>query len=276
MVEIIARYRGTVDEFQGDGMLVFFGAPLAGSDDPERAVACAVEMQNKIPEINGLQRREGLPEIAMGIGINTGEVVVGNIGSQKRSKYGAVGSPINVAYRIESYTLGGQVLISSETYKKVRTSVQLRGKMDVQFKGMEHPSTLYDVIGITGTYVVSVTDTDSSEFRHVEPPLAMRCFLFSGKTVLDESISGCVTGVTASGVEAALEKELPVHSNLRVLIPTGEEPHPFEFYAKVLSLHGSDSVSSRIKARLGFTWLPENTKGFLEGRAPGVFIHLKH
>ena len=121
MVEIIARYRGTVDEFQGDGMLVFFGAPLAASDDPERAVACAVEMQNKIPEINGLQRREGLPEIVMGIGINTGEVMVGNIGSQKRSKYGAVGSAINVAYRIESYTIGGQVLISSETYKKVKT-----------------------------------------------------------------------------------------------------------------------------------------------------------
>ena len=136
---------------------------------------------------------------------------------------------------------------------------------------MDHPSTLYDVVGIKGTYGVSMPEKDSSDFRHVEPPLAIRCFLFSGKTMVDESISGCVTGVTASGVEAALEKELPVHSNLRVLIPTGEEPHLFEFYAKVLSLHGSDGVSSRIKARLGFTWLPENTKVFLEGKAPGIF-----
>jgi hypothetical protein len=89
--------------------------------------------------------------------------------------------------------------------------------------------------------------------------------------MVDESISGCITSITASGVEAALERELPVHSNLRVFLPTGEEPPLFEFYAKVLSLHGSDSVSSRIKARLGFTWLPENTKVFLEGKAPGSF-----
>jgi adenylate cyclase len=271
MVEIIAQYRGTVDELQGDGMLVFFGAPIAADDDPERAVACAIEMQNRMPEINGLQRREGLPEIVMGIGINTGEVMVGNIGSQKRSKYGAVGSAINIAYRIESHTVGGQVLISSATYNKVKPSVQVRGTLDVQFKGMDHPSTLYEVIGIKGTYGISMPVKDSLDFTGVEPPLACRCFLFSGKTMVDESISGCITGITASGVEAALEKELPVHSNLRVLLPTGEEPHLFEFYAKVLSLHGFDSVSSRIKATLGFTWLPDNTKLFLKAKAPGIF-----
>ena len=109
MIDIIARYRGTVDELQGDGMLTFFGAPLAAPDDAERAVACALEMQLALLQFNAEQRQLDLPELAMGIGINTGEVIVGNIGSLKRSKYGAVGSAINTAYRIESHTVGGQI-----------------------------------------------------------------------------------------------------------------------------------------------------------------------
>jgi class 3 adenylate cyclase len=271
MVEIIGRYRGTVDEFQGDGMLVFFGAPLAAVDDPERAVACAIEMQSKMPEINGLQRREGLPELVMGIGINTGEVIVGNIGSQKRSKYGAVGSAINTAYRVESYTVGGQVLINSTTHERVKHLVQVRGTVGVQFKGMDHPSTLYDVAGIKGRHGVSLPEKEPMDFISLEPPLALRCFLFSGKTMVDESIPGYITGVDASGAEATMGRELPVHSNLKVLLPTEEEANVFEFYAKVVSLSGSESVSSGIRVRLGFTWLPESTKMYLREKAPGIF-----
>jgi adenylate cyclase len=192
--------------------------------------------------------------------------MVGNIGSQKRSKYGAVGSAINVAYRIESYTVGGQVLISSSTYDKVKPSAQVRGTVDVQFKGMDHLSTLYDVTGIKGTYDLSLPENDPVDFRSVEPALGFRCFLFSGKTMVDEPISGWITGIAASGVEASLEKDLPLHSNLKVLLTVGGESNLFEFYAKIVSLCGSGLPMT--KARLGFTWLPENTKVFLKGKAP--------
>lgn len=150
MVEIIGFYRGTVNEFEGDAILAFFGAPLTGYDDQERAVACAVEMQNRMTDVNTGLRRLNLPELAMGIGINSGEVVVGNIGSEKRAKYGAIGSPINIAYRIESYTVGGQILISPNIYEKVRSTVRVRGTMDVQLKGVDRSLTVYDVIGIEG------------------------------------------------------------------------------------------------------------------------------
>ena len=113
MLDIIEHYRGTVDELQGDGILAFFGAPWAAPDDPERAVACAIAMQIALRDVNAEQHLRNLPELAMGIGINTGEVIVGNIGSLKRTKYGAVGSAINTAYRIESYTVGGQILQQS-------------------------------------------------------------------------------------------------------------------------------------------------------------------
>ncbi|MCZ6874179.1 MAG: HAMP domain-containing protein, partial [bacterium] len=88
MVDIITRYNGTVDEFQGDGILAFFGAPMMAEDDPERAIACAIDMQIALDDINVERRQLQLSELAMGIGINTGEVIVGNIGSEKRTKYG--------------------------------------------------------------------------------------------------------------------------------------------------------------------------------------------
>ncbi|MBW1803436.1 MAG: adenylate/guanylate cyclase domain-containing protein [Deltaproteobacteria bacterium] len=148
MMDIIGRYQGTVDELQGDGMLIFFGAPLMRDDDPERAVACAIEMQNHMHEVNRSLIEENLPELAMGIGINTGEVVVGNIGSKKRAKYGAVGTPINIAFRIESFTGGGQILISTNTFEKVKSLVRVQGKRTVPLKGLPDDMTVFDIAGI--------------------------------------------------------------------------------------------------------------------------------
>ena len=93
MTDIILKHKGTIDEFIGDAILVIFGAPLAYGSDPKRAVACAVEMQLAMEDVNARFREANLPEIGMGIGLRTGEVVVGNIGSSKRSKYVALIGP---------------------------------------------------------------------------------------------------------------------------------------------------------------------------------------
>ena len=159
MVEVIAKYRGTVSEFLGDGILAFFGAPFNADDDPQRAIACAIEMQNTLALVNANQRQLNLPELAMGIGINTGKVIVGNIGSERRAKYGVVGMPINVAFRIESSTIGGQILISDATYKKVNAFVRIRGTKEVMLKGIEKPMCLYNVTAIRGAYETSLLET---------------------------------------------------------------------------------------------------------------------
>ncbi|MHC4955868.1 MAG: AAA family ATPase, partial [Planctomycetota bacterium] len=104
MTEVIIEYGGTIDEFIGDAILVIFGAHVLRPDDAERSIACSLAMQLAMTQVNELNRQCGLPEVAMGIGLNTGEVVVGNIGSMKRAKYGVVGSNVNLASRIESYT----------------------------------------------------------------------------------------------------------------------------------------------------------------------------
>ncbi|MGH8705088.1 MAG: adenylate/guanylate cyclase domain-containing protein, partial [Burkholderiales bacterium] len=112
MVEVIVKYHGTINEIIGDALLVFFGAPQEMPDRAQQAVACAIEMQNAMARVNERNRAQGLPELQMGIGLNDAKVVVGNIGTTQRSKYAAVGSGVNMTSRIESYTVGGQILVS--------------------------------------------------------------------------------------------------------------------------------------------------------------------
>lgn len=106
MTDVIDRYKGTISDFMGDGIFVMFGAPINRNDDSQRAIACAVGMQLAMQHVNEQIQQMNLPMLEMGIGINTGEVVAGNIGSQKRAQYTVIGSHVNLAARIESYTVG--------------------------------------------------------------------------------------------------------------------------------------------------------------------------
>ena len=270
MVDIIMRYRGTVDELQGDGMLVFFGAPLSANDDPERAVACAIEMQKIIPEINEIHRQKKLPDLLMGIGIHTGEVVVGNIGSEKRTKYGAVGSPINTAYRIESYTTGGQILISPTTYQKVRSHVLIQNAMEVSFKGIEQPLKLYDVSGIKGRYEVSLPPKRPETSAKLDPPLAITCIQFQDKTASTKTLSGFLTAIVPSGAEALLEGEIEAYANFKILFDSPEGSLLPGFYAKVTSIGQRTASSPHIRIRLEFTSIPEDTETFLRRKRKEV------
>ena len=152
MIEVILQYQGTIDEFIGDAIFVIFGAPVWRQDDAPRAVVCAVAMQLAMATVNEENRRAGLPEVDMGIGVHTGEVVVGNIGSHKRTKYGVVGSHVNLTSRIQSYTVGGQILLSEATRQEVEPLVRLRKQMEVEAKGIAEPITLYELHGIGGAY----------------------------------------------------------------------------------------------------------------------------
>jgi adenylate cyclase len=271
MIEIIARHRGTVDELQGDGMLTFFGAPFATPDDPERAVACALAMQLALLEFNAGQRQLQLPELTMGIGINTGEVIVGNIGSIKRSKYGAVGSAINTAYRIESYTVGGQILISPSTYARVQALVHVRSTMQAQFKGLDQPMTLYEISGILGAYQLTLPEKPAETLVTLAVPLPMACFLIEGKMVFETAIPGALLRLAgAHHAEATIEGQVAVYTNVRLTLePPGHAPFT-DVYAKVVASELMDTKVWRV--RLEFTALPENAKAFLTqaGQTPSA------
>ena len=159
MVKVIKHYQGTIDEFIGDAIFVLFGAPVWQEDDAERAVACAVAMQLAIEDVNEQNRKEELPEVEMGIGVHTGQVVVGNIGSSERMKYGVVGSHVNLTSRIQSYTTGGQILISETTRREAGPTLKIGKQMAIKAKGIEHPVTLFEVLGIGGRHRLYLTET---------------------------------------------------------------------------------------------------------------------
>ena len=263
MVEIIARYRGTVNEFMGDGILSFFGAPLYADDDPERAVACAVEMQNAMKDVNAQQRGLGLPELEMGIGINTGEVVVGNIGSERRVSYGAVGTPINAAYRIESFTVGGQILISPTTHVRVKADLRILGNKEVKFKGLYQPVVLYDIGGIGEPYNAYLTEKKEIPLTRLELPLEIECFPLEGKTVSDRAIAGRITHLGGNAAEASLDEKLAAYMNLRILLKDEENRGLSEIYAKVLPKENPDTAVMDKGVRLQFTSMSQETRDYL-------------
>ncbi|KTD41309.1 adenylate/guanylate cyclase domain-containing protein [Legionella parisiensis] len=145
MVPVIEKHQGVVDAYIGDAIMVIFGAPYSSGDDSLRAVACALEMQRVLKKLNQTNSKINLPHIDMGVGINTGFAVVGNIGSKKRMQYSAIGSSVNLSSRIQDLSLGGQILISESTYQEVAKDIEINGHLRVKVKGVQSPITIYDV-----------------------------------------------------------------------------------------------------------------------------------
>ena len=145
MIGIIHEYDGYINEILGDGILVVFGAPTRVDNCAEKAIKCARKMQKEMPRINEMLAQKNLPSLNMGIGISSGNLVVGNIGSQKRMKYGVVGETVNLASRIEALTVPNQILVSESTYGHNSDWVSPIGQMKTKIKGFKNPIMVYDV-----------------------------------------------------------------------------------------------------------------------------------
>ena len=149
MIPIIEKYRGIIVDFYGDSILVFFN-----EIEPDVRVAaanatkCAIEMQRELALVSEQNLRDGLPALSMGIGIHTGEVVVGNIGSEARAKYGIVGSAVNETDRIQSFAQGGKIMISGRTYELLSDRLLAGPKCEACLKGLEGTLDLYELIEI--------------------------------------------------------------------------------------------------------------------------------
>ncbi len=146
MTDIIMAHQGTIDEFIGDAILAVFGAPQYRDDDADRAVQCALAMQAAMADINALNEAEGLPAISTGIAINTGDVIAGNIGSERRSKYGFVGHPMNVTSRIEDFTAGGEILISDSTLQALQGDYAVSNSQKINVKGINAAILVHQIM----------------------------------------------------------------------------------------------------------------------------------
>jgi adenylate cyclase len=235
MADAITAYQGTIDEFMGDGILVLFGAPTQREDDAERAIACAIAMQRAMTEVNQKMSQLDLPTLEMGIGINTGEVVVGNIGSLKRTKYGVVGSQVNLTYRIESYTVGGQILVTESTLDEVDNIVDFDGEEKVCPKGVIQPISIYSVVGISGKHNLSLS-RDQLPLHDLHPALSVSLTPLQGKQLGDRHYQGHLIKLSPHAAHITSTYTAKPLTNIKFMIET---PQPVgegtdEFYGKVI------------------------------------------
>jgi adenylate cyclase len=145
MTDIIFAHGGTLDKYLGDGMMALFGAPTVTDKDAANAMSAAVAMQRRMLSINDELRAEGYPEIGIGIGLHTGEAVVGYIGSERRSEYTAIGDTVNTASRLESNAKAGEILVSEATAKAAHSRYQLAPREPISVKNRTQPVPLFEI-----------------------------------------------------------------------------------------------------------------------------------
>ena len=259
MTDIIMKWGGTIDEFIGDAILVMFGAPYEAEDDAQRAVACALEMQLAMAKVNQLNKEKGLPDLEMGIGINTGCVIVGNIGSEKRTKYSVIGQHVNLVARVESYTVGGQILITEATREACAVNLVIRDKMELRPKGIAGKVMAYDVTGIKGQHQISLPERARAEMQSLAKPIDVVYSVLEGKGAGEESKSARIISVSVDRYINITfdEAQLSVHDNLKVRLSL--DGRSGDCYAKVLEvLSGAQGL-----ALLGITSIPPELENLL-------------
>jgi adenylate cyclase len=245
MADIIVEYNGTIDEFIGDAILVIFGAPIEASDDARRAVACSIAMQRAMKSINEHNAKLGLPKLEMGIAINTGEVIVGNIGSQKHVKYGVVGSHVNLTARIESNTVGGQVLISGSTLDLAGPDVTTGEKQMIVAKGFPEPIPAHELKAIGAPYNLALEEIDLG-LKPLATPLEIRYRVMKGKNEEGDEQTARFTELSSLG--ATVDASLEAFQNLKIRIGDVDG----DLYAKVMS-----------EGKLRFTAVPPAVEKFI-------------
>ena len=260
MVDVISRYEGTIDEIIGDAILVIFGAPLPCEDHAAKAVACGLAMQLAMVEVNRRLTSQGASDLEMGIGIHTGAVVVGNIGSLRRTKYAAVGSNVNLAGRIESFTTGGQLLISASTRQAVRSPLRIDREFEVAPKGAKQRLQLYEVGGI-GTPFDLALPTRAETLLPLPRPLAIRLTVLEEKFASGTSHRGQCVSLSPSQAGIRTELLLPALSNLKIEVEAAPDLNPQgEIYAKVLDAPAAATGLSLIR----FTSVSPELKNWIQ------------
>jgi len=247
MVDVISRYEGTIDEIIGDAILVIFGAPLPSDDHAAKAVACGLAMQLAMTEVNQRLTAKGAAALEMGIGIHTGRVIVGNIGSLRRTKYAAVGSNVNLAGRIESFTTGGQVLISENTREKIKSPLRLDAQFQVEPKGAKERLQLHEVGGIGEPFNLSLP-SKASVICSLPQPLMIRFTVLEEKFVGRTVHEGRLVALSDSEAGVDFQQALSPLSNLKIELAAVAGTNPGgEIYAKVIGAVAGASAQTRIR-----------------------------
>lgn len=236
MSGIIEKNHGTIDKFMGDSIMVLFGAPVSHPEDVKNALTCAVEMQVAMDDLNAYHKGLGLPELYMGIGINTGTVMAGLLGSEVYSEYTVIGDEVNLASRIESFSLRGQVLVSRGTFERCSDHVTAGEPMDVFVKGKPKPVSLIEVIGIP-SLGLEVPRQEIRRSPRIEVKMPFTYQMIENKIVMPEVMRGTILDISYHGVLAEIDRELAPYSDIKMDLDLPLVGHRAgDLYAKILKV----------------------------------------
>ena len=256
MTDVVDEFGGTIDEFIGDAVLVIFGAPLAQPDHAERAVACAVAMQRRMEDVNAEMEARGLPRLQMTAAVNTGEVVVGTIGSEKRAKYAVVGSPVNMTGRIQTLAAPGEVLITEATRAAVGEAVAVADSREEAFKGLDDPVTIHSVLRVDrpGASGLSL-DGGQAPLAPLAEPIAVRLAVLDGKRVHTDETDGRLLRLAPLEGELVTDAPVGAHTDVRLTIS-----------GLAQSLFGKAVGATEDGVRVRFTTVPDEAAAFFAER----------
>ncbi len=245
MGDVIVRYNGTIDKLMGDSILVAFGMNNDGDnaekDGVENAIACAVEMQLAMSQFNKTNESHDMPALYMGIGINTGMVWAGDLGSKHYSEYTVIGDAVNLTSRIETHCLRGQILISQNTYLQAESFVEVGPPNHIQVKGVREPVTLYELMETSKPHTMTVPRREERKSPRVDVNIPIYFQILHGKIIVPERIRGTIVNIAYNGLLVESSIKLSKLSEIKTSLTLelfGDKTT--DIYARILSTEESE------------------------------------
>lgn len=262
MSEIIDKNDGVIDKFMGDSIMVLFGAIESSTDDLSNALACAIEMQMAMSDINEISKSLGMADLYMGIGINTGEVVAGTLGSDIYREYTVIGDQVNLASRVEAHSLRGQILLTENSYQLAKDNIDIGEVNEVFVKGKTEAVTMYELKGIRYPETLKVPQREIRKSPRVTANIPLAFQKIDQKKILDDVYHGTAIDISYGGLFASLDKYISPFSEIKMKaslsIIGGDNS---DIYARVLQCEKIDDV---FQAHFEFTSIDEKAKAALK------------
>lgn len=221
MTDVITKYNGKIIEFTGDGILAIFGENGDNERHADDAVAASVAMQNKMQDVNQWNHLRDYPDLEMGVGLHTGEAIIGMLGCEHHWKYGVVGRTVNMASRLEGYTVGGQILISQATREACHEPLHILKEIQVLPKGSKDAMTVSDVAGIGGVYGLECR-TYEEPLQVLKDPCQLTFQWINGKHASATVAVGRILELSYTGALISSEQDMAVFDNLQLNLDIGE------------------------------------------------------
>jgi len=275
MTEIVLRHGGSIDKFMGDAIMVLFGAPTPLDNALQSALACAIDMQLAMDAINADNQQHGMAALHMGIGINTGEVVVGHLGSRLHSEYTAIGDHVNLASRVEAHSLRGQILLSESSYQLAKDYIDIGDINEVQVKGKKGSVRMIELLALHGasaTLTVPRREVRNSPRVEVDMPLAFQ--VLQDKSVLPHEHQGRIADMGYGGMFVISPVPLVPLDDIKIALALSLMGRELtEIYAKVLRVSETNGL---YRCPVEFTSIDAKAQRAIKEFVDGIVEFNKH